>query len=52
LVARAPLEIEYSDEGRSNFDRACAAPGSVWSVAYRDRDLRTPAQSGYVRAAC
>jgi hypothetical protein len=46
------LEVEYADEGRTNFDQACAARGNRWSIVYRDRDLRRPGQPGYVRAAC
>jgi Glycoside-hydrolase family GH114 len=46
------IEIEYSDEGRANFDQACDARGDVWSIAYRDRDLVTPGDPGYVHDAC
>ncbi len=46
------IEIEYSDEGRANFNKACKARGKVWSIVYRDRDLVTPGQHGYVHATC
>ena len=46
------IEIEYSDEGRANFNKACKARGNVWSIVYRDRDLVTPGQHGYVHATC
>ena len=46
------IEIEYSDEGRANFDSACDARGHVWSIVYRDRDLLTPGQHGYAHATC
>jgi hypothetical protein len=40
--------IEYR---RADFDRGCAAFPEL-SIVLRDRQLRTPAQSGYVRDAC
>ena len=46
------IEIEYSDEGRANFDKACDARADVWSIVYRDRDLVTPSDPGYVYDAC
>jgi hypothetical protein len=46
------IEIEYSDEGRVNFEKACAARGRAWSIVYRDRDLVNPGQRGYVHATC
>jgi hypothetical protein len=46
------IEVEYADEGHAGFDAACAARGDVWSVVYRDRDLRTPDRRGYVHDAC
>lgn len=46
------LEVEYADEGRANFDDACAARGEAWAIVYRDRDLLVPGQKGYVHAAC
>jgi hypothetical protein len=46
------IEIEYSDEGRANFDKACARRGDQWSIVYRDRDLVAPGQPGYVHDAC
>jgi hypothetical protein len=46
------IEVEYSDEGRANFEKACAARGNKWSIVYRDRDLVTPGQPGYAQATC
>ena len=46
------LEVEYADEGRANFDEACAARGDRWSIVYRDRHLLMPGQKGYVHDAC
>jgi hypothetical protein len=46
------IEIEYSDEGRANFDKACARRGDAWSIVYRDRDLVTPSDPGYVHDTC
>jgi Glycoside-hydrolase family GH114 len=46
------IEIEYSDEGRANFRRACRARGDEWSIIYRDRDVRRAGAKGYKRAAC
>jgi hypothetical protein len=46
------IEIEYSDEGRANFDKACARRGDGWSIVYRDRDLLVRGQSGYVHETC
>ncbi len=49
------LEVEYAGPGgagRAGFEAACAARGDICSVVLRDRDLRTPAQRGYVHDAC
>ncbi len=46
------IEIEYADRGRAGFEAACAARGTRWSIVYRDRELRTPEQRGFVRADC
>jgi len=32
------IEIEYADNGRAAFVRACRHHGDAWSVVYRDRD--------------
>jgi hypothetical protein len=46
------IEVEYADEGRASFRRACAARGDSWSILLRDRDLVRRGHRGYVRAAC
>ncbi|MEP7089813.1 MAG: endo alpha-1,4 polygalactosaminidase [Nocardioidaceae bacterium] len=46
------IEVEYADQGRAGYRRACAARGDVWSILYRDRDLRAPGQRGYLRSGC
>ncbi len=49
---RHVIEVEYSDNGRAAFTRACRQHGARWSVVYRDRDLRRPSSSQYVYDAC
>ena len=49
---RHVIEIEYADNGRRWFTRACRDHGDQWSVIYRDRDLVTPGQAEYDYAAC
>lgn len=49
---RRVIEIEYSDNGRRYFARACRHHGGAWSIVYRDRDLVTPSNPRYVYAAC
>ncbi len=49
---RQVIEIEYSDNGRASFTRACRQHGARWSIIYRDRDLRRPSSSQYVYDAC
>jgi hypothetical protein len=47
------LEIEYADEGgESAFAGACQARGASISINYRDHDLVTPRDPGYVDRAC
>ncbi|MGH3497446.1 MAG: endo alpha-1,4 polygalactosaminidase [Nocardioidaceae bacterium] len=46
------IEIEYSDNGRANFNAACRARGDAISIVYRDRMLVTPRHRGYVFATC
>lgn len=52
LYGRHVIEVEYADEGRANFRRACRARGDRWAVVYRDRDLRRRGEDGFVRAFC
>ncbi len=49
---RRVIEIEYSDNGRASFTRACRRQGGRWSIIYRDRELRRPGSSQYVYDAC
>ena len=47
------LEIEYADEGgEANFQAACEARGASISINYRDHDLLTPDDPGYVDQVC
>jgi hypothetical protein len=47
------LEIEYADEaGERGFAAACRAHGATLSINYRDHDLVTPGDRGYVDRAC
>ncbi len=46
------LEIEYTDNGRRAFARACADHGDDWSVILRDRMLRTPRSPRYTYRSC
>jgi Glycoside-hydrolase family GH114 len=52
LYGRHVIEVEYADEGRANFRRACILRGDEWSIVYRDRDLRRAGTKGYKRSAC
>lgn len=46
------IEIEYTDAGIANWNKACTARGSKISVLYRDRDLVTPSSRDYVYQEC
>lgn len=53
VYGRRVIEIEYPDGGGwSAFRAACAARGSKISIVYRDLNLVTPSQRGYVRKTC
>jgi hypothetical protein len=49
---RHVIEIEYTDNGRAAFHRACRDHGDAWSVVLRDRMLRTPTSPRYAFQAC
>jgi hypothetical protein len=49
---RHVIEIEYTDNGRTAFRRACRDHGDAWSIVLRDRDLRTPASPQYAYRRC
>jgi Glycoside-hydrolase family GH114 len=49
---RHVIEIEYTDNGRAAFRRACRDHGDAWSIVLRDRMLRTPASPRYTFQLC
>lgn len=49
---RHVIEIEYADNGRRWFTKACRDHGNRWSIVYRDRNLVTPRRPAYVYDAC
>lgn len=49
---RNVIEIEYTDNGRAAFRRACSARGQRIAVLLRDRDLVTANHRDYVYEAC
>jgi hypothetical protein len=49
---RKVIEIEYTDNGRRAFTRACAVRGSRISVELVDRDVLPAGTAGYVRRFC
>ena len=46
------LPVEYADNGRRWFTKACQDHGNRWSIVYRDRNLVTPRRPAYVYDAC
>lgn len=46
------IEIEYTDNGRSAFTRACAARRGAASILLRDRDVVRRGSKGYAYATC
>lgn len=49
---RRILEIEYTDNGRAAFRRACRRHGEHWSILLRDRLLRRPAHQQHAYREC
>jgi Glycoside-hydrolase family GH114 len=49
---RHVIEIEYTDNGRAAFRKACRDHGGDWSIVLRDRMLRTPASPRYAYQKC
>jgi hypothetical protein len=49
---RHVIEIEYTDNGRTAFRRACRDHGDAWSIVLRDRNLRTPSSPAYAYRRC
>ena len=52
LYGKHVIEIEYTDNGRAAYTKACAARGSTLSVIYRDRDVVAKGQPGYHYEYC
>jgi hypothetical protein len=46
------LEIEYTDNGRAAYARACAARAGQISILLRDRDVAPASAKGYVFDHC
>ena len=46
------IEIEYTDDGLRNFERACALRGTRISIVYRDRNVTPAGQPGFVERRC
>ena len=49
---RRVIEIEYTDNGRTAFTRACAARSGTHSILLRDRDVVPRGAAGYVFRSC
>lgn len=52
VYGRAVIEIEYADNGRRAFARACAVRGSRISIELVDRDVLPAGAPGHVRRFC
>lgn len=48
----AVIEIEYTEGGVRNFQRACARRGTRISIVYRDRNVSPAGQPGFVERRC
>jgi Glycoside-hydrolase family GH114 len=46
------IEIEYTDDGLRNFQRACALRGTRISIIYRDLNVTPAGQPGFVERRC
>jgi hypothetical protein len=46
------IEVEYTDNGRRYYRRACAARGDTISILLRDRDVLPRGRKAYVYKAC
>lgn len=49
---RRVIEIEYTDNGRRAYARACAARAGDISIMLRDRDVRPAGSPGHVHETC
>jgi len=52
VYGRHVLEIEYTDNGRRAYRRACRTHGDELSIVLRDRNLRSRSEPGYMYRAC
>lgn len=52
LYGNHVIEIEYTDNGKSAYTKACTARGSTLSIIYRDRDVVAKGQRGYHYEYC
>ncbi len=52
IYGKHVIEVEYTDNGRHAFHRACSDHGRSWSIVLRDRMLRTPSSSHYTYRSC
>ncbi|WP_375476179.1 endo alpha-1,4 polygalactosaminidase [uncultured Jatrophihabitans sp.] len=52
VYGRHVLEIEYTDNGRAAYRRACAAHGKKMSIILRDRELVPRGHRGYYYKSC
>ena len=52
IFDRNVIEIEYTDNGRAAFRRACSSRGQRIAVLLRDRDLVAPNHHDYIYEAC
>lgn len=52
VYGRAVVEIEYTDNGRHAFTRACALRGARISIELVDRDVLPAGAAGHVRRFC
>jgi hypothetical protein len=52
LYGNHVIEIEYNDNGKSAYIKACAARGATLSIIYRDRDVVPSGTSGYHYEYC
>jgi hypothetical protein len=46
------IEIEYTDGGLGNFERACTLRGTRISIVYRDRNVTPAGRPGFVERRC
>ena len=52
VYGRHVIEVEYTDNGRRYYRKACAARGDAISILLRDRDVLPRGKKAYVYKAC